>query len=133
MDSSVAKIPLCLKQRCRQRVTIYNLKVRFASRKMVHVMVGKLNTGCDVELHYFDHCEHTLLTLQSIDLMNLNRMQTSSAGYPDTTYASSASPVGGQFAPSSAPNYDAMGYAPAPVRSAAYGIDADPTRRFSQS
>ncbi|KAH8180058.1 zinc-finger of c2H2 type domain-containing protein [Sarocladium implicatum] len=70
----------------------------------------------------------------STDLMNLNRMQTSSAGYPDTTYASSASPVGaGQFAPSSAPTYDALGYAPAPVRSAAYGMDADPTRRFSQS
>lgn len=69
----------------------------------------------------------------STDLMNLNRMQTSSAGYPDTTYASSASPVGGQFAPSSAPSYDTLGYAPAPVRSTAYNMDADPTRRFSQS
>jgi hypothetical protein len=68
-----------------------------------------------------------------VDLMNLNRMQTSSAGYPDTTYASSASPIGGQFAPSSAPGYDALGYAPAPVRSAAYSMDTDPARRFSQS
>ncbi|KAL2212655.1 hypothetical protein CC79DRAFT_1318591 [Sarocladium strictum] len=69
----------------------------------------------------------------STDLLNLNRMQTSSAAYPDTTYASSASPVGGQFAPSSAPGYDALGYAPAPVRSAGYSMDADPTRRFSHS
>jgi hypothetical protein len=69
----------------------------------------------------------------NVDLLNLNRMQTSSAAYPDTTYASSASPVGGQFAPSSAPGYDALGYAPAPVRSAGYSMDADPTRRFSHS
>lgn len=89
------------------------------------------STGMQHTLFFWGQAE--LILNFDTDLLNLNRMQTSSAAYPDTTYASSASPVGGQFAPSSAPGYDALGYAPAPVRSAGYSMDADPTRRFSHS
>jgi len=70
----------------------------------------------------------------SADLMNINRMQSSSAGYTEPSYASSASPVNGQFAPSSAPGYDGMGYAPAPVRQGAYGMPAESdARRYSHA
>ncbi|KAJ3512600.1 hypothetical protein NM208_g15302 [Fusarium decemcellulare] len=70
----------------------------------------------------------------SADLLSMNRMQTTSAAYGDPTYTTSASPVSGQFAPTSAAPYDAMGYAPAPVRPAPFGLapEHDHTRRFSQ-
>lgn len=76
-----------------------------------------------------------ILTSQISDLMSISRMGTTSTGYGEPSYASSASPVHGQFASSSAPGYDAMGYAPAPVRQPAFsmGAEADPTRRFSHS
>lgn len=66
--------------------------------------------------------------------MSLNRMQTSSATYADPAYTTSASPVNGPFAPTSAAPYDAMGYAPAPVRQPGFSLapEADPSRRFSQ-
>lgn len=69
------------------------------------------------------------------DLLSINRMQTSSAAYADPSYTTSASPVNGQFAPSSAAPYDTMGYAPAPVRQPGFALapDADSARRFSQS
>lgn len=69
------------------------------------------------------------------DLLNLNRLQTSSAAYADATYATTASPVHGHFAPPSATPYDALGYAPAPVRPPAFsalGHETDASRRFSQ-
>lgn len=58
-------------------------------------------------------------------------MQPTSAGYGDATYASSASPVNGHFAPGSAAPYDTMGYAPAPIRQSPFGIspEADSARR----
>ncbi|KAL7936187.1 C2H2 finger domain protein FlbC [Trichoderma chlorosporum] len=71
----------------------------------------------------------------SADLLSLGRLQTSSAAYADATYATTASPVHGHFAPPSAAPYDAMGYAPAPVRPSAFsalGHDTDASRRFSQ-
>ena len=66
--------------------------------------------------------------------MHMNRMQTTSAAYCDPTYATSASPVAGHFAPASAAPYEAMGYAPAPVRPPTFSLapDADHARRFSQ-
>lgn len=67
------------------------------------------------------------------DLLNINRMQTTSAAYGDPTYVASASPVGGHFAPTSAAPYETMGYAPAPVRPPPFGMaPEDPSRRFSQ-
>ncbi|KAK0763181.1 hypothetical protein N5P37_004167 [Trichoderma harzianum] len=75
------------------------------------------------------------VTATSADLLNLNRLQTSSGAYADATYATTASPVHGHFAPPSATPYDAMGYAPAPVRSSAFsaiGHESDASRRFSQ-
>ncbi|UKZ51691.1 hypothetical protein TrVGV298_005454 [Trichoderma virens] len=71
----------------------------------------------------------------SADLLSLNRLQTSSAAYADATYATTASPVHGHFAPPSAAPYDTMGYAPAPVRPSAFssiGHESDASRRFSQ-
>jgi hypothetical protein len=68
----------------------------------------------------------------SADLMNMSRM-TTSAAYADPAYTT-ASPVSGHFAPSSAP-YDTMGYAAAaPVRQPGFslGHDASASRRFSQ-
>ena len=66
--------------------------------------------------------------------MNLNRMQTTSAAYGDPTYSTSASPVSGHFAPTSAAPYEAMGYAPAPIRPTTFSLapEADHARRFSQ-
>ncbi|UKZ63127.1 uncharacterized protein TrAtP1_004359 [Trichoderma atroviride] len=68
------------------------------------------------------------------DLLSMNRLQTSSAAYADATYATTASPVHGHFAPHSASAYDTMGYAPAHVRPAfgALGHESDASRRFSQ-
>ncbi|UPK89356.1 hypothetical protein LCI18_000291 [Fusarium solani-melongenae] len=67
------------------------------------------------------------------DLLTLNRMQTTSAAYGDPTYTTSASPVSGQFAPTSAAPYETMGYAPAPVRPPPFGLAPDDhARRFSQ-
>ncbi|KAH0595550.1 hypothetical protein MHUMG1_06725 [Metarhizium humberi] len=65
------------------------------------------------------------------DLLTLNRMQTTSAAYGDTTYATSASPVNGHFVPGSTAPYDAIGYAPAPIRQSAFSInhEADTARR----
>ena len=69
----------------------------------------------------------------SADILHMNRMQTTSAAYADATYATSASPVNGHFAPGSAPPYDAMGYAPAP-RQPPFSInpESDSSRRFPQ-
>ncbi|KAL2694239.1 hypothetical protein Neosp_000814 [[Neocosmospora] mangrovei] len=67
------------------------------------------------------------------DLLTLNRMQTTSAAYGDPTYTTSASPVSGQFAPTSAAPYETLGYAPAPVRPPPFGLAPDDhARRFSQ-
>ncbi|PNY26309.1 Zinc finger protein [Tolypocladium capitatum] len=67
------------------------------------------------------------------DLMSMSRLHTTSAGYGDAAYATSASPVSGHFAPASAAPYEAMGYAPAPGRPGfAMGPEADSARRFSQ-
>ncbi|EWG48309.1 hypothetical protein FVEG_08125 [Fusarium verticillioides 7600] len=70
----------------------------------------------------------------SADLLSINRMQTTSAAYGDPTYATSASPVNHQFAPTSAAPYDTLGYAPAPVRPPPFGLaPADEhARRYSQ-
>ncbi|KAL6403529.1 hypothetical protein AUP68_12885 [Ilyonectria robusta] len=70
----------------------------------------------------------------SADLLSINRMQTTSAAYGDPTYTTSASPVNPHFAPTSAAPYEAMGYAPAPVRPPHFTLapDADHARRFSQ-
>jgi hypothetical protein len=66
------------------------------------------------------------------DLLSLNRIQTTSAGYGDATYATSASPVHASYAASPTP-YDSMGYAPAPMRSAfTLAPEPDASRRFSQ-
>lgn len=65
----------------------------------------------------------------------MGRMQTTSAGYGDAQYATSASPVNGHFAPPTSGPYDTMGYAPAPARHhpfAPMGHEADPSRRFPQ-
>lgn len=69
----------------------------------------------------------------SADLLSINRMQTTSAAYGDPTYATSASPVNPQFAPTSVAPYEALGYAPAPVRAPAFQLapEADHSRRFS--
>ncbi|KYK56852.1 C2H2 finger domain protein FlbC [Drechmeria coniospora] len=70
------------------------------------------------------------------DIMGMSRLQTTSASYGDPSYATTAPRVsshGGHFAASSAAPYEAMGYAPAPVRSTAFSIssEADPVRRFT--
>lgn len=68
----------------------------------------------------------------TIDLLAMNRLHTSSAAYGDSTYTASASPVSGHFAPTSAPPYEALGYAPAPSRQPAFGMSPETERRFSQ-
>nr|QEQ42964.1 FlbC [Purpureocillium lavendulum] len=68
----------------------------------------------------------------SSDMMSLSRMQTTSAAYGDPSYTTSASPVSGHFAPTSAPPYEAMGYAPAPSRQHfSLGPEPDAARRYS--
>ncbi|KAH6998254.1 C2H2 finger domain protein FlbC [Ilyonectria sp. MPI-CAGE-AT-0026] len=78
--------------------------------------------------------EHQDLLSVPQDLLSINRMQTTSAAYGDPTYTTSASPVNPHFAPTSAAPYEAMGYAPAPVRPPHFTLapDADHARRFSQ-
>jgi hypothetical protein len=58
-------------------------------------------------------------------------MQTTSAAYGDSPYATTASPVNGHFAAASAAPYDTMGYAPAPIRQSPFGLtpEADSARR----
>jgi hypothetical protein len=64
--------------------------------------------------------------------MNMNRVPPpTSAAYAESAYTSSASPVAGQFTTSGA-HYDPMGYAPAPVRPAQFGMvgEADRAGKF---
>ncbi|KAH8661130.1 hypothetical protein BGZ61DRAFT_403123 [Ilyonectria robusta] len=70
----------------------------------------------------------------SADLLSTSRMQTTSAACGDATYTTSASPVNAHFAPTSVAPYEAMGYAPAPVRPPHFTLapDVDHARRFSQ-
>jgi hypothetical protein len=66
------------------------------------------------------------------DMMNMNRVPPpTSAAYAESAYTSSASPVAGQFTTSGA-HYDPMGYAPAPVRPAQFGMvgEADRAGKF---
>lgn len=68
------------------------------------------------------------------DPSSINRLQhpTSSAAYGDPSYTTSASPVGGSYAPSPTP-YDQLGYAPAPMRGGfALAPDPEQARRYSQ-
>ncbi|KAI2614483.1 uncharacterized protein GGS25DRAFT_53048 [Hypoxylon fragiforme] len=69
------------------------------------------------------------------DLLNLNRMQTTSAAYGESVYATAtaASPVNATYSASPS-SYDSVsGYAPAPMRSTfALAPEAD-NRRYSQS
>ncbi|KAG5934237.1 hypothetical protein E4U53_000729, partial [Claviceps sorghi] len=64
-------------------------------------------------------------------ILSMNRMSASAASYTDASYAPSASPISGHFSPGSAPHYDAIGYALAPVRHASFAIgpEADSGRR----
>ena len=66
--------------------------------------------------------------------MSMNRLPPTSVGFGESQYPSAAPPTSGSYAPTSAAGYDTIGYAPAPVRHAAYGLpsDSDP-RRFSQT
>lgn len=78
------------------------------------------------------HSPDTILTRADLDIMSLSRMQTTSAAYGDPSYTTSASPVSGHFAPTSAPPYEAMGYAPAPARQHfSLGPEPDTARRYS--
>lgn len=81
--------------------------------------------------HIHDFQSLTVVNTMNADLLSMNRMQTTSATYGDATYATSASPVNGHFAPGSAAPYDAIGYAPAPLRQSHFGIgpEADSARR----
>jgi hypothetical protein len=71
----------------------------------------------------------------SADLLHMNRMHTTSAAYGDATYATTASPVSGHFASTSAAPYETMGYAPAPLRPPPFGMapESESTRRYSQT
>lgn len=73
-------------------------------------------------------------SISSLDLLSINRMQTTSAAYGDQKFTTSASPVGTQVAPTSTAPYGAMGYSPAPVRPPPLTLapNADLARRFSQ-
>ncbi|KAI1501685.1 hypothetical protein F5X99DRAFT_188676 [Biscogniauxia marginata] len=69
------------------------------------------------------------------DLLNLNRMQTTSAAYGEPSYATATAPSPVNATYSASPNsYDSVsGYAPAPMRSTfALAPEAD-NRRYSQS
>jgi hypothetical protein len=71
----------------------------------------------------------------SADLMHMNRMHTTSAAtYGDPTYATTASPVSGHFASTSAAPYETLGYAPAPLRPP-FGMapESESSRRYSQT
>lgn len=71
--------------------------------------------------HTLDGTRQDWETHQPLDIMNMNRVPPTSAPYGDASYTTSASPVNGQFATSNAP-YDTMGYAPAPIRPAQFGL-----------
>lgn len=75
--------------------------------------------------------QHDLLN-PNPDMMSMNRMQTSSAAFGEPSYATSASPVNGHFAPPATGPYEAMGYTAAPTRSHAFPLGHD-DRRFSQA
>ncbi|CAG9949992.1 unnamed protein product [Clonostachys rosea f. rosea IK726] len=62
----------------------------------------------------------TMPVTTSADLLGMNRLPTT-APYADASYTTSAGPVAGQFPTSSAP-YDALGYAPAPVRPTQFSL-----------
>ena len=64
----------------------------------------------------------------------MNRMAPTSGPYGDPAYSSSASSASSHFAATSAPTYETMGYAPAPVRPPFHGLPpVEPdVRRFSQ-
>ncbi|KAJ4144864.1 hypothetical protein LMH87_003732 [Akanthomyces muscarius] len=77
--------------------------------------------------------QHDLLNPNQ-DMLAMNRMQTSTAAFGEPSYATSASPVNGHFAPPASGPYEAMGYAAAPARSHPFPIGHDdPSRRFSQT
>ncbi|TQV99788.1 C2H2 conidiation transcription factor [Cordyceps javanica] len=77
--------------------------------------------------------QHDLLNPNQ-DILSMNRMQTSAAAFGEPSYATSASPVNGHFAPPASGPYEAMGYTPAPARSHPFPIGHDdPARRFSQA
>ncbi|KAK8021035.1 hypothetical protein PG990_006173 [Apiospora arundinis] len=76
------------------------------------------------------------VTASSADLLNLNRMQTTSAAYGEPSYATatSASPVHATYAASPSPYDGGMpGYAPAPIRSTFALAPESDSRRYSQS
>ncbi|KAM4054973.1 zinc-finger of C2H2 type domain-containing protein [Hirsutella rhossiliensis] len=68
----------------------------------------------------------------SADMLAMSRLHSTSAAYGDPTYTASASPVSGHFAPTSAPPYEALGYAPAPSRQSTFAMSPETERRFSQ-
>lgn len=68
------------------------------------------------------------------DMLAMNRMQTSAPAFGEPSYATSASPVNGHFAPPASGPYEAMGYTAAPARPHPFPIGHDdPSRRFSQT
>ncbi|CAH0016256.1 unnamed protein product [Clonostachys rhizophaga] len=71
----------------------------------------------------------TMPVSTSADLLGMNRLPTTGP-YADASYTTSAGPVAGQFPTSSAP-YDALGYAPAPVRSTQFSLVPDADRKYS--
>uniref|UniRef100_A0A8H7TP32 Uncharacterized protein n=1 Tax=Bionectria ochroleuca TaxID=29856 RepID=A0A8H7TP32_BIOOC len=71
----------------------------------------------------------TMPVTTSADLLGMNRLPTT-APYADASYTTSAGPVAGQFPTSSAP-YDALGYAPAPVRPTQFSLVPDADRKYS--
>ncbi|KAJ2982736.1 hypothetical protein NQ176_g1183 [Zarea fungicola] len=77
--------------------------------------------------------QHELLN-PNHDMLSMNRMQTSAAAFGEPSYAATASPVNGHFAPPATGPYEAMGYAAAPPRHHPFPIGHDdPSRRFSQA
>ncbi|KAH7162865.1 hypothetical protein B0J13DRAFT_615477 [Dactylonectria estremocensis] len=101
----------------------------YGSMPVANTSAGSLSPSPSVAGIY----EHQDLLNVPQDLLSISRMQTSSAAYGDPTYATSASPVNAHFAPTSVAPYEAMGYAPAPVRPPHFALapDADHSRRFS--
>lgn len=68
------------------------------------------------------------------DILSMNRMPTSAPGFGEPSYATSASPVNGHFAPPATGPYEAIGYAAAPTRQHPFPMGHDdPARRFSQA
>ncbi|KAI5466276.1 hypothetical protein BGZ63DRAFT_420777 [Mariannaea sp. PMI_226] len=91
------------------------------------------NTSAGSHSPHLNHYNQQNLPNLPQDLLSINRMQTTSAVYGDPTYTTtSASPVNPQFAPTSVAPYEAMGYAPAPIRPPPFQLapEADHARRF---